>query len=52
MSNDVTQNVMAAFMSQDQRGYINIRRKKSAIEIFEALQESCGTGALLYEMGI
>ena len=34
----------------DQRSYIKIevQRKKSAIEIFEALQETCGTNAFSY----
>lgn len=41
---------MAAFPSQEQRSYIKIevQRKKSAKEIFNALQEACGTYALSY----
>jgi transposase len=42
---------MAAFTSQEQHSYVKIevqRRKKSAKEIFNALQEACGTYALSY----
>ena len=47
---DVTVSVMAAVTSQDQRSYIKIecQRNKTAKEIFSALQEACGTYALLY----
>ena len=41
---------MAAITSQDQRSYIKIecQRNKPAKEIFNALQEACGTSALSY----
>ena len=47
---DVTVSVMAAVTSQDQRSYTKIecQRNKTAMEIFSALQESCGTYALSY----
>ena len=49
-SDDVTEKVMAAFTSQDQRSYIEIEicRKKSAVEIFNTLQEAFDIYALSY----
>ena len=50
-SKGVIESVMAAFTSQDQRNYIKIevqRKKRSAIKIFEAFREACGTSALSY----
>ena len=47
---DVSVCVMAVVTSQDQRSYIQIecQHNKTAKEIFNALQEACGTYALSY----